>query len=235
MQQIRQPAGGPASPRTEALMRLITETQDRNTHNVLEIVSKRTGWKPTKSHEGVQLLTKEFKQQSAIGLLARFRIADCSKEAVLAALLNPEVQLDTTTIHELTRYQTPHRPIAIQWVAMKVPMIDDRDFCLAQQRVDLHDGSIILSCVSVEHPLTPQAASGHVRAKLLVGGWHIKPISDTECGISWVSVCDLCLNVPHMFLSLGAAERNKTALRMVQRVRHFTQIARQEMETSQVR
>ena len=71
----------------------------------------------------------------------------------------------------------------------------------------------------------PQVQPGHERAKLIIGGWHIKPLSSNECGVHWVSVCDMGLGiVPNAMLALGAPYRNKQILLMIKRMKESCQV-----------
>lgn len=113
----------------------------------------------------------------------------------------------------------------MQWLSMKVPVVSRRDLSIALQRVDLEDGAALISTASVLNKRCP-ARSGHQRARLVLGGWHFKPLSESECGVHWVSVLDLALTVPLSVLAMGGPFRNKQVVAMMKRMKQLAEGAR---------
>jgi len=81
-----------------------------------------------------------------------------------------------------------------------------RDTVYLETRKTLADGSVVISTRGIDHPAYPETTS-YVRARLIAGGWHVRPIANTtsKCQVTYFISTDPKLAlVPKWVLAMAA-------------------------------
>ena len=96
------------------------------------------------------------------------------------------------------------KELRVYWMGVKVPILKDRDFVIAEWNHRQQDGKHLNAFVSVEHPQCA-VQKKYVRADILMGGWLIDPAGDNSCDITHITGVDPNGQIPSFLKTATAA------------------------------
>ena len=81
-----------------------------------------------------------------------------------------------------------------------------REFCYLEQTQFGSDGSIELVVTSVDDPRAV-ISKDYVRARILIGGWILKPYKEGQTSATYVTMVDLAGKIPVFIQNTGAKDQ----------------------------
>jgi len=208
------------TPSEEAIVKAVHENRDR----VLEAAAKAksgTEWKSSGKVKGAECLTHcQTGVGGVVGVMGRGRIM-ASRDDVLSILTDPNnkvIERQKMEVVAAIPMVGEVEDIRVCWVSLQVPLITNRDFCVATWASAVpgtgsnpDNQEWIAGSVSVYHPIVEAhhpPSKKHVRGELLTSGWHIKPIpgETLSCGVTFMSMTKMNGKIPSALLKMGAKE-----------------------------
>lgn len=171
---------------------------------VLEL-DRPEGWHPHGQIDGVEVYTRTFEGCS----LAYFKgqaTLHCKggMGALLSKLFKTEdrpVWDEMCTFGASTHKAMPFYKYSLVQIKAPAPILSNRELLVVGRTRYMEDGSVIVSCKSVELPELP-VVPGFVRAKFLDGGYVIRPAGEDDYLVTWTGCVDPCGFIPTFVANL---------------------------------
>jgi len=109
--------------------------------------------------------------------------------------------MDTKTIEEYP----VNMKLAVQAFRGKL-LVSSRDFLFLAQSILFPDGTIKLAVISVEDKRAPPAKP-HVRGRVIIAGWILKPTKDGKTEATYITMADLAGSIPGFMQSMAAKKQ----------------------------
>jgi hypothetical protein len=175
-----------------------------------------TEWHPVKEVDGISISRGIVKgsEWNSLKAVSTIRCAAVDVAAYLtdvSAMLTYDDNLDIVKILSVIDSKT-----SIRYVRAK-PVFPTaaRDFVVLTAEKTLSDGTIAIASRSVEHKDAPPDY-WFVRAKTLLSGYIVRPISETECTVTMLAHLDLGGYVPAYVINMLAVDTPIALLKRLQ-------------------
>jgi len=180
-----------------------------NAEDALKEVRNEEGWsKQSNNSKGkLRLYTKDYGDLLGV-------------KAVCLMHADRDVIVETLNTQKLSKQSSKPKilekitdDLQVYWMGLKVPIIKDRDFLLAQWECAQPNGAHLNTFVSVDHPLDPKS-SKYVRGRIHMGAWHLDPRPAGGTIVTWVSIVDAAGNIPSGIKKMGAPAGAEAVLKL---------------------
>jgi len=165
------------------------------------------GWNLIKDENEMQLYDKAVDSTAAIHLVKATGVVKASAKTCYETVLDTSMESRKKWDQDLAFYDVKEQigdNIIITHVGFTAPMgVTSRDFCAIRCHTEIEGTYYIWGC-SVVHSSVPEDTTGYyVRGIILVSGFAIKPIDDTQCLVSNITQVDPAGWIPAWLVNLS--------------------------------